>query len=184
MSGDFSELQSGIYKSLINVSVFVFLIGLATTGKTSLYCYQAGYVSLAFSIMLILIKILNNLQSKKDNMPSIGTIFLNIVPFIIILLSISALLYFNFTYMNIIIEKRISTGFTIFSNIVIILLLIQTYVIYSAVSSKNFDEKGISSVTSGTILLLAVLTGISTNIIRTILKYFTTDGFTSQILKI
>ena len=182
MIGDFSEFQTSIYKALINTAVIAFLIGLFTNGAVSINCYQSGYAVFALAIMLILVKILNNLQSKKDNTTSLSTTVLNLIPFIIILSVIITLLYFNVIYRDIIIKERVSSGFNIFSNIIIILLLIQMYIIYSAVSNKNFEEKGIPSVTSGTILLLAVLTAISTNIIRTILKYFTTDGF--DILKI
>ena len=184
MVGDFSAFQTSIYKAFINAAVIAFLIGMFTTRAVSLYCYQAGYAVLGIAIMMILIQILNNLQSKKDGGSSIGTVALNLIPFVIMLSVLFSLLYFNTIYKNIIIEGRVSSGFNIFSNIVIILILIQTYIIYSAVSSKTFEEKGISSVTSGTILLLAVLSGISTNIIRTILKYFTTDGFETKILKI
>jgi len=185
MVGDFSAFQTSIYKAFINAAVIAFLIGMSTSGAVSLNCYQSGYAVLGIAIMMILIQILNNLQSKKDGGSSIGAIALNLIPFVMMLSILSSLLYFNTVYRDIIVEGKISSGFNVFSNIVIILILIQTYIIYSAVSSKTFEEKGISSVTSGTILLLAVLSGIATNIIRTILKYFTTDGFeTSSILKI
>jgi len=182
MIGDSSEFQTSIYKALINAAVIAFLIGIFTKGELSLNCYQAGYAVFGLAVMLILVKILNNLQSKKDGTTSLSTILLNLIPFIIILSVIIFLSYFNVIYRDIIIKDHVSSGFNIFSNIIIILLLIQMYIIYNAVSSKNFEEKGIQSVTSGTILLLAILSAISTNIIRTILKYFTTDGF--EILKI
>jgi hypothetical protein len=184
MIGDFSAFQTSIYKAFINGAVIAFLIGLVTSGSVSLNCYQSGYAVLGLAIMMILIQILNNLQSKKDGSSSVGKIALNLLPFVIMLSVISSLLYFNTVYRNIIIKGHVSQGFNTFSNIIIILMLIQTYIIYSAVSSKSFEEKGIPNVTSGTILLLAVLTAIATNIIRTILKYFTTDGFETQIFKI
>jgi hypothetical protein len=178
MVGDFSEYQSSIYKAFINASIIAFLLGLFSTGSVSINCYQAGYITLGLALMLILIKIINNIQTKKgDDSVSIGTIMLNIIPFVMILLIISSLLYFNTIYRDIIIEERISSGFNIFSNVVIILLIIQTYVISTAISSKSFNEKGVSKVTSCILLLLALLAGISTNIIRVILKFFTTDGF-------
>jgi predicted Abi (CAAX) family protease len=184
MLGDFSEFQTSIYKSLINVSYIVFIIGMSTTGAVSLNCYTTGYTALAIAILLILVQLLNSIQTKKEGASSIGTIVLTLLPFLIMLSVISSQIYFNIIYKNIIIDGKVSSGFNIFSNIVIILLLIQTYIIYSVVSSKTFQEKGISNVTSGVLLLLAILSGIATNIIRTILKFFTTDGFTSNIIKI
>ena len=46
------------------------------------------------------------------------------------------------------------------------------------ISTPKFDETGkISKVTSSIVYLLGVLTAISSIIMFTILKYFTTDGF-------
>jgi len=184
MLGDFSEFQSSIYKSLISVSYIVFIIGMFTNGTISFNCYTAGYVALMISIILILVQLLNNIQTKKESATSIGGIILNLSPFIIILGVISSILYLNTKYRSIIIEGKVSSGYNVFSNIVIILLLIQTYIIYSAVSSKTFQEKGMTNVTTSSILLLAILSAIATNIIRTILKYFTTDGFIPNIIKV
>ena len=183
MLGDFSEFQSSIYKSLISVSSIVLIVGMFTTGEVSMNCYITAYAALAISIILILVQLLNNIQTKSQGASSIGTTALNLLPFLIMLSVISTQIYFNTKYRSIIIEGKVSSGFNTFSNIVTILLLIQTYLIYSAVNSKTFQEKGIPTVTSSTLLLLAVLSGISTNIIRTILKYFTTDGF-DPIIKI
>jgi len=184
MLGDFSEFQSSIYKSLICVSSIVFILGMTTTGEMSLNCYNTGYAALAISIILILVQLLNNIQTKKEGTMSIGSIAISLLPFLIMLSVISTQIYFNITYKDKIIEDRLSSGFKIFSNIVIILLIIQTYIIYSVVSSKTFNDTGITSVTTSVLLLLAVLSGIATNIIRTILKYFTTDGFISNIIKV
>jgi hypothetical protein len=184
MAVDFSPMYAGIYKALFNVAMICFFIGLFTTGSTSLDCYNAGYSTFAVATMLILIKILYQIQSKKSDMGSIGSIALSIGPFAIILSVVICQIYFNMIYRNIIIEGHVSSGFSTFSNIVIVLLLIQIFVLLSVVSSDSFDEKGISSTTSGTILMLAILSAIATNIVRTILKYFTTDGFGSTIVKI
>jgi hypothetical protein len=183
MLGDFSEFQSSIYKSLISVSSIVLIIGMFSTGEISLNCYITAYATLAISIILILVQLLNNIQTKSQGTSSIGTIALNLLPFLIILSVVSTQIYFNTKYRSIIIEGKVSSGFNTFSNIITILLLIQTYIMYSAVSSKSFQEKNVTSVTASTLLLLAVLSAIATNVIRTILKYFTTDGF-DPIIKI
>ena len=80
-------------------------------------------------------------------------------------------------YYDIIVENKVSNGYYIFSNVALILLMIQLFVIYSSVSDERFDTNGMSNTTSSIILLLGVLTGISANIIYQILHYFTTDGF-------
>lgn len=182
MPGDFSSIQTNIYKSLIYASFCAFIIGIVTTGVVSFHCYQTGYAVLGIGIMMIVVQILNQLASAKDESSSIGTYALNLTPFVVTLSVLASLLYFSIMYKEIIVEERVSQGFFVFSNIVIILILIQTYIIFSGVSSETFKEKGIPHKTLGLILLFAVLSGIATNIIRTILKYFTTDGF--KIMKV
>jgi hypothetical protein len=90
---------------------------------------------------------------------------------------VGSLLYFSIKYHQIITDGHVSSGFSVFNNITNVLLIIQLCILYSAISSDTFEEKGISNVTSSGVLLISVLSGISANIVRTILKYFTTDGF-------
>lgn len=177
MAKEFSELYASVYKGFIIATVIAFVIGMFTNGTTSFGCYQVGHSVCALAIMLILIKLMNKYLIKQGDV-STGMIFLTISPFVLMLFCIGYLLYFNIKYKDIIIDGRLSSGYYTFSNISVILLLIQLAIIYSIVTSSAFDEKGVSSITSSSILLIGVLTAISVNIIHTILKYFTTDGFT------
>jgi len=91
---------------------------------------------------------------------------------------IGFILYLLITYKNIIINSQVSPGYYSFSNITAILLLIQLYMVYTNISTPKFEETGkMSKVTSSIVLLIGVLTAISSIIMFTILKYFTTDGF-------
>ena len=84
------------------------------------------------------------------------------------------------TYKNNIIAEHVSYGYYSFSNIAIILLLIQLYIVYTNISTDSFEKTGkMPKVTSGIIYLFGILTAICSIILFTILKYFTTDGFTS-----
>jgi hypothetical protein len=68
-----------------------------------------------------------------------------------------------------------------FSNINIILILIQLYIVYTNISSDSFEKTGkMSKVTSSVVYLLGVLSTITSIILYTILRYFTTDGFTTN----
>ena len=86
-------------------------------------------------------------------------------------------MYLTFVYKENIIDARVAKGYFTFSNTAVVLLVIQLFIIYYNVDKDSFKKEGIAKDISGIILLLATLTAISTNIIRTILKYFTTDGF-------
>ena len=85
-------------------------------------------------------------------------------------------------YKPIILQDHVANGYHSFSNINVILILIQLYIVYTNITSDSFEKTGkISKVTSSLIYLLGVLSAISSIILYTILKYFTTDGFTSNI---
>jgi hypothetical protein len=176
MSKETFDLYSSVYKGFITASVIVFIIGITTSGATTLNCYQCGYVVYALAIMLILIRILNNYETT-NMLSTISGTFLTILPFILILIVIGFLLYFNIIYRTIIVNGDVENGYYTFSNVAIVLLLIQLCIISMSISTDSFNEKGFTRVTSSSVLLLAVLTAISANIIRTILKYYTTDGF-------
>lgn len=184
MAKEFSELYASIYKGFIVATVIAFAIGMSTNGTTSFGCYQAGYSVYALAIMMILIKLLKNYLKKTEENASMGSTFLTISPFVLILFCVGWLLYINIKYKTIIIDAHVSSSYYTFSNIAVILLLIQLYIVYSIITSSTFDEKGVNPVTSSSIMLLGILTAISMHIVYTILKYFTTDGFQSAILKI
>ena len=81
-------------------------------------------------------------------------------------------------YKTNIIEQKVSQSYYTFSNISAIILFLQLYIIYTNITTPNFEKTGkISKVTSGIIYLLGVLGMISSIILYTILYYFTTDGF-------
>jgi hypothetical protein len=135
---------------------------------------------------MILIILINNLMRFIKNQTTLEIIFSIIMttgPFLLMLGVIGFILYLMITYKSNIISGHLSPGYNSFSNITIILLLIQLYIVYTNISTEKFESTGkISPVNSSIIYLLGVLTGICSIISFTILKYFTTDGF--KVLKI
>lgn len=80
-----------------------------------------------------------------------------------------------------IMANHVSQSYYTFSNIAIVLLLLQLYIVYTNISSDKFETSGkLSKVTSSLIYLLAVLTSMCSLILFIILKYYTTDGFISN----
>lgn len=165
------EYFASLYKGLILTSGLAFLIGASSTGATSLHSYQAGYFVLGFSVLLIFLSLIKIMFVNKT-----FSLF-TLLPFGLLLGIISCLLYLTFVYKENIIDARVAKGYFTFSNTAVVLLVIQLFIIYYNVDKDSFKKEGIAKDISGIILLLATLTAISTNIIRTILKYFTTDGF-------
>jgi hypothetical protein len=87
--------------------------------------------------------------------------------------------YLLINYKTNILKGHVAPGYNSFSNIIVILLLMQLYIIFDAITQKGFETAPkISGSTLGFIYLLSILTGINTIILNTILKYYSTDGFT------
>jgi hypothetical protein len=181
-----SNWYNGIYKGFIIAGVISFIIAFFSQGEISLGAYIAGYAVLILAIIMILIILLNNIfrvTKDESTLKLILSIILTTGPFLLMLGVIGFILYLMITYKNNIIAGHVSSGYNSFSNIVSLLLFIQLYIVYTNISTETFESTGkISPLTSSIIYLLSVLSGICSVILFTILKYFTTDGFT--VLKI
>ena len=133
-----SEWYSSIYKGFIIASVVAFIIGFFTNNKTSLGAYMAGYIVYILAILMILVIVLSNLLRNTINdslFSQMYSIFSITGPFILILGVISFMLYLIIKYKNNIIEGRVSHGYNSFSNIIIVLLFIQFYLVYKNINS-------------------------------------------------
>lgn len=178
-----TDWYSTIYKACIFASIISFIIGFFTDSKTSLGAYIAGYSVLILGILMILLIILTNIIKMNPNVSIIQfilSILMDSGPFILILGIISFILYLLINYKTNIIEGHIAPGYNSFSNIIIMLLLVQLYILYTNINTEKFEITGrISKVTTSIMYLLGVLTSICSIILYTILKYYSTDGFTS-----
>ena len=179
-----SDWYSSIYKGFIISAIVSFVIGFFSEGNVSLGSYITGYSVLILGIMMILLILFNSIMKITEGqsiLQILYTILLTAGPFLLMLGVISFILYLMIKYKNIILDNHVSSSYNSFSNINIILILIQLYIVYTNISSESFEKTGkISKVTSSVVYLLGVLSAISSIIIYTILKYFTTDGFYSK----
>jgi hypothetical protein len=177
------DWYSAIYKGLIMAGVVSFIVGFFTEGNVSLGAYMAGYCVLILGIMMILTILFNNIlrvTGGQSTFQIIWNILLTTGPFLLMLGVIGFILYLMITYKDSIIDKHVSQSYFSFSNISIILLLIQLYLVYTNIATEKFEATGkMSKVTSSLIYLLGVLGAICSIILFTILKYFKTDGFTT-----
>ena len=159
-----------------------FIIGFFTQAETSLGAYISGYSVLIFGISMILIVLLSSVLKTTQNASSFQILFSIMItagPFILILGIICFILYLLINYRNNIVSGHVSPGYNSFTNIVSVLIFLQLYLVYTNISSDKFQTTGnISKLTSSVIYLLGVVTAICSIILYTILKYFTTDGFT------
>jgi hypothetical protein len=176
------DWYSTVYKACIFASIISFILGFFTESKTSLGAYIAGYSVLILAILMILTILFNNvlkISGNESTLQIIYTILMMTGPFILILGVISFVLYLLIKYNSNIVDGKTPPDYNSFSNIIVMLLLVQVYLIYTNISTEKFETTGkLSNVTSSIIYLIGVITAICSIILYTILKYYSTDGFT------
>ena len=172
---------SGIYKSLIIASVISFIIYYFSSGNVSLGALISGYSVLTLSIIMILYIILFNLLQVTQNQgffQSILTMITACGPFLLMLFVIGFTLYSIIKYKNRILLGRVSNGYATFSNITILMTLLQVYLVYTNINTDKFETtKKLSKITTSILYLYGVITAISSITLFTILNNFSADGF-------
>lgn len=176
-----SDWYSTIYRACIYAGMIAFIIGFLTDSNTSLGAYISGYSIFTLGIMMILIILFSNVLRVTQNEPFMKIMYAIIMstgPFILILGVISFILYLLINYKDNIVAGQVAPGYNSFSNIIVMLLLLQFYLVNSNINTEKFETTGkMSKVVSSIIYLLGVITAICSIILYTILKYFSTDGF-------
>ena len=170
-----------IYKAFIFGSAIAFIISYFTTGNNYYNSMISGYIILTLGIMMIITMLITKILETQPN-GSITQIALSIImklgPFLLMLFIIGFTLYLLINYKTPISDGQVSTSYNTFSNITLMLIILQIYLIYTNMDKQEFKTNGdISSITTGLLYLLGVLSLITTITIYVILKYFRADGF-------
>lgn len=156
-----------VCKALLIVGKLSFIISFGTSGATSYGAELSGYSSITLAIMLILLILFKN---NKQNIMAI-------LAFLWLLAVIGFILYSVITHKNQIINDHVPTYYSTFIEVSMILIIIQTLVIYSSVFTEKFKKNGIiSPINIYSSYLLTSLTMICSIIIFIMLKYYITDG--------
>ena len=175
------DWYSSIYRAFIIASVISFIISFFSQGDVSLGASISGYCVLILGILMILLILFQNILKYNSNQglfQFILTILKTSGPFLLMLSVIGFILYLIINYKNLISDNHVSKSYYTFSNIAIILLLLQIYIVYTNITTPQFETNGkLSIVTASLIYLLGILTAGCSLILFTILKYYTTDGF-------
>ena len=176
---------SSVYKALIMGSIVAFAISFFSKGNVSLGSIIAGYSVLVMALMMILTILFQNMLKTTNGQSTLNVILTIITtagPFLLMLGVIGFILYLTINYKTNIIANHVSNSYYTFSNIAIALFLIQIYFVYTSIDSDKFTASGkMSKVTSSLLYLIGLLTLACSLIIFTVLKYYTTDGFTPVI---
>jgi hypothetical protein len=171
---------SSIYKAFLIGSVISFIIYMVTTGAMSLGAMISGYSILILSIMMILYVLLYNVLQTTQNasfFQSLLSMMITCGPFLLMLFIIGFVLYLVIKFKDKILLGHVSNGYSTFSNIIIVLLLLQIYLVYNNINTEKFEtSKMLSKVTNSILYLYGVITAICSITLFTILKNFSADG--------
>ena len=132
----------GTYKALLIAAIISFVIYFFSSGQSSLGALINGLVVLTFTLILILYTVLYNVIDGLKNVSFFQSIFtiLNVLgPFLMMLFVICLFLYLLVVNKERIIKGRVSKSYYTFSNIIILILLLEMYFLYKNVNSPNFE---------------------------------------------
>jgi hypothetical protein len=159
-----------IYYSLIITGILIIII---TTGLSSIVGYIVGYSFICAGFFLLL----GYLMFKLNGTSNFLNILTNIGPIIAIVGILAYYISILGIYKARISDGNIASGYYSFSNLFLILILIQSYVFYKALQDKQFKQtNSMDKISSMVLYLLSVISILVVISIHIILAYFTTDG--------
>ena len=169
----FNSLTSRFYISLITVGIILLFATIGTTSMDGLNGTISGYFFIAIGIS-ILVSFIISVASKGGSL--ISSIF-SMGPFFVTIGIISYILYLLFTYKDRIAQGNIAPGYVNFTNISVILVLMQLFLFYMGTQKESFErDKKLSRVYSGLLYFVGIMNIVTVITIGIILKYFSTDG--------
>jgi hypothetical protein len=163
-----NEWYSSVFKGCMISSIVAFIISLFTSGKTSYGAELSGYSMNILAILLILLI----LFQKKAITASMC--------FVLLLAIIGFIMYSIIIYKDNIINDRVPSYLKTYTSVSVMLIMLQTYLIYASIFNSTFEKTNtIPPINMALLGLLGVFTFACSLIIFVILKYFTTDGFST-----
>lgn len=169
---------SVVYNSFIVASLLAFFSYILTSGSLSYGLLISGFIMLSLAILMILIILFNASLEKNQSTDFLNVVFILLSlsgPFLAILGIIIFILYLIVYYKTKITENLVSNSYYTFTNITIILIIIQTLLVYKNIENIEIMKK-IPLILNSLLYLLSTITLITSIIIYVILKYYTTDG--------
>lgn len=174
------QFYANIFKAFLLVAVILFITSYATSGASRFNANIVAYFILTISFLMMSIMVMNIFFKYHvlNNLSAFLQLFSMLAPIILLVFSVGYMLYLMINNKNKILRNRVSSSYYTFSNIGLILLGLQTYILYQNTDTSAFKISGkIPGVALGFIYLLAVFSIVCIINMHIILKYFTTDGF-------
>jgi len=167
--------------SLVIVGSVILLLSLTISNDSIAYVSICGYSIILFAFCLIIANVFNKTVRVTGGSMStfLPLFFNNIGPFLLNIGVVTFLLSLTIIYTDRINAGHLLDSYYSFSRLTIFMILIQMAIFYSGMKSKSFkQESKLPSVYTSFSYLVGVILLYMSIIIQTILKYYTTDGFT------
>ena len=149
-------------------------------GTIAGYSLIGGGILLLISFLLYGISIANDEKSAilgKNNRSSIMSAIYTAGPFLVLLGIVGYTLYLIITYKNRIAEGNVAPGYVSFTNISIILILMQLFLFYMGSQKDSFKTTNrLDRVYSMLLYFIGIINIVTIITIGIILSYFSTDG--------
>jgi len=181
-----NNMMPTFYVTLIAVGVILLFATIGTASMGSLNGTIAGYSLMGGGILLLVSFLLYGISTTnegksaalaKNNRSSIMSAIYTAGPFLVLLGIVGYTLYLIITFKNRIAAGNIAPGYVSFTNISIILILMQLFLFYMGSQKDSFKTTNrLDRVYSMLLYFIGIINIVTIITIGIILSYFSTDG--------
>jgi hypothetical protein len=169
------------FYTFIYTSLILFVLSFFASSYTYIGSIVCADITLCIALVIIMVDILYNIFNKSLDRLTSRSMLYNVIssigPFLFIFITMSYSTYYMLSFKEKILSNHVSPSYMTFNTISIVLVMIQTLILFSGVTSKMYRETGrISRITTSLLYLISLVNVICLYIIYIVLNYYTTDG--------
>jgi len=178
-SSDYYQL---IYMCFIGVGLILSIISLFVSSTKNSNILISSYSLISFGLILMIGTFIQNILSKQNRsfFQFLLALLTNVGPFLLLFGILAFSIYLVAVYKNKLDGGNMSSSYELFSRLFILFLFVQIYIMYKGTQNPSFLETGVIPNMYTSFVYLAGVINVSIVVILfTILKYFSTDGFST-----
>jgi hypothetical protein len=169
------------FYTFIYTSLILFIMSFFTSSYTYIGSIICADASLSVALIIIMVDILYNLFNKTIDRVSSQNMLFNVIssigPFLFIFVILAFSVYYMVSFRERILNGQVSPSYMTFNNMSTILIIIQTLILFNAVTNKTYRQTGkISKITASLLYLVSLINTICLYTIFIVLNYYVTDG--------
>ena len=179
------EYYQMFYMTFIRVGLLLATISIFVPSSSNSNLLISSYAFISFGLLLMIGFFIQKITSQPKNL-SFSNFFLallsNVGPFLLLFGIVGFSLYLVIFYKNKLDSGYVTSSYEFFSRLSTFFISVQVYIMNQSVKSGSFSESGVvPQIYSSFVYLTGVINVSVVMILYTILKYFSTDGFSNII---